>query len=45
MYKRRDWMHLHGEDGGDSDSSADDSSDDEAAVNGMLAGEFEMRRV
>lgn len=31
-------MHLHGEDGGDSDSSADDSSDDEAAVNGMLAG-------
>ena len=33
MYKRRDWLHLHGEDGGDSDSSADDSSDDEAAVN------------
>lgn len=37
MYKRRDWMHLHGEDGGDSDSSADDSSDDEAAVNRMAA--------
>ena len=27
MYKRRDWLHLHGEDGGASDSSDDGASD------------------
>lgn len=26
MYKRRDWLHLHGEDGGDSSDSDNDSS-------------------
>ena len=34
MYKRRDWLHLHGADGGQS-SGSDSSDDSEAASQGM----------
>lgn len=39
MFKRLDWLHLHGQDGGDSsssdsDSSASGSEDDEVPQSG-----------